>query len=234
VIIQTSDGKRTSFEVEPSFTITMLKQVIEKKMEAPVHLQKLIYAGKQLDDNEQSLSDYNVQKEAIITLVIRAEPDPIPWTPIQYSGFDLAKKRELTLMVVAGRNLKAADWDGFSDPYCVISCGTFKQQTVTIKKTLNPIWNETIKLKACPNDTLTLELWDEDMISDDFIGVVYIPLSLPLKYDAWYDVGSRPGKKDKVKGDLHVRLIWDDDMHRKLDMDAKMEAFMEKKEKGKS
>jgi len=136
-------------------------------------------------------------------------------------------------MIVAGRNLKAADWDGFSDPYCVVSCGSFKTQTVTIKKTLNPIWNETIKLTACPNDTLTLELWDEDMISDDFIGIVYIPLSLPLKYDAWYDVGARPGKKDKVKGEIHVRLIWDEDKQRKLDMDAKMEAFLEKKEKRK-
>jgi len=41
-------------------------------------------------------------------------------------------------------------------------------------------------------------------------------------------------KKDKVKGELHVRLIWDEDIQRKLDMDAKMEAFLEKKEKGKS
>jgi len=41
-------------------------------------------------------------------------------------------------------------------------------------------------------------------------------------------------KKDKVKGEIHVRLIWDEDKQRKLDMDAKMEAFLEKKEKGKS
>jgi len=94
VIIQTADGKRISLEAEPTTSIMMLKQAIERKMEnAPLHLQKLIYAGRQLEDNSLSLSDYNVQKEGIITVVIKLEPDPEPWAPIKFSGYDLTKKK---------------------------------------------------------------------------------------------------------------------------------------------
>lgn len=70
----------------------------------------------------------------------------------------LRSKGVLKVTLRYAKNLMSADSNGLSDPYVIVSSGGAKKTSKTIKKTLNPVWNEEMDLKGVLSNFLTDQL----------------------------------------------------------------------------
>jgi len=134
--------------------------------------------------------------------------------------YDRQEIPNLRIRVAAAKELSAADPTGSSDPYVVVQVPDtkVKHKTKTIKKTLNPVWNEEFDMSQdhidAENDVMRFSIYDWDRAtSKDLLGVVEVHVSELLgdePVDKWFQVMDPEDTEKEGQGELHIMVAHGD------------------------
>ncbi|ESL12091.1 hypothetical protein TRSC58_00147 [Trypanosoma rangeli SC58] len=114
---------------------------------------------------------------------------------------------KLQVCICGARNLHDSQIIGMPDPYCRVRLGDYRYKTKVVKDSLNPVWDETFRFQVADEATaqLCVELWNENIITDDLMGTYRLSLSNMTRgvvHDDWYLLNH-----SKTNAELHLRIL---------------------------
>lgn len=122
IFVKTPTGSTITLEVEPTDRIEDVKEMIQDKEGFLLVEQVLVFAGKTLED-ENTLQDYNVQKESTLHLLLRLKIEQkIELSAIE--GDTLASLEGQAITVTCAGNKQVQGYLEFEEPDTVLSVGT--------------------------------------------------------------------------------------------------------------
>lgn len=141
------------------------------------------------------------------------------WMPLQMdelpSHDSIGNTGSLKLRIMNAEDLPSADSNGFSDPLVQVYInGKLKYKTKTIKKTLNPVWNEETEIEIEERTFSVLRLkvmdWDIGIEQDDKLGEYNLFLSQIDPFDKeWQEFVVRLLDDDqKDAGSLRIQCLF--------------------------
>ncbi|XP_040275278.1 rab11 family-interacting protein 5 isoform X3 [Bufo bufo] len=141
-------------------------------------------------------------------MFLRPEPE-LGWLPTH-----------VQVTILQARGLRAKGKHGTSDAYTLIQVGREKYSTSVVEKTTgSPEWKEECSFELSPgamergeNCELQLIVMHRALIGmDQFLGKVSLPLQEVYQEgrsqrNQWYKLRSKPGKKEKERGEIQVSI----------------------------
>lgn len=136
-------------------------------------VRRILYSGQQLQGDRTFLS-YNVEKESTIQIMCgkrdpqqndgdgeedgsQEEAENLERAPLQRQKTAAVLQFGDILVVTLkyARNLVAKDWNGTSDPYCVLAIQDQSVKSQVVKRNLNPHWEEEYVFFLDPTGAMT-------------------------------------------------------------------------------
>ncbi|CAM9116310.1 unnamed protein product [Ectocarpus sp. 4 AP-2014] len=131
------------------------------------------------------------------------------------------EEKTLYVTVLSGQALAGNDRSmpfQHCDPFFQLKCNGKTHHTSTKHNTREPRYNETFEFDVSnPESVLSLECWEEDTFSNNYIGSIIIPLrelSDGKKVRNWFTLGTgkvrktKVTKKEKQRGSVELILQW--------------------------
>uniref|UniRef100_V9KFI4 Ras GTPase-activating protein 4-like protein n=1 Tax=Callorhinchus milii TaxID=7868 RepID=V9KFI4_CALMI len=120
-----------------------------------------------------------------------------------------ASTRKLRCHVFEARDLARKDLNGASDPFVKVRYNGKTEESVVVKKSCYPRWNEVFEFdlgNTTSENTLYIEVWDWDMVGkNDFLGKVAFNINKLLaiqQKEGWFLLRPDKAQRSKTEGNL--------------------------------